>query len=170
LTVLVLVLAPTPPDLKMKFLQVCSIFIVFSQVLADHAHTHDHYSPPAEAYSPPADTYQTSYSDSYYPSTSYESNDIDMDVILPIAVFGGLGLGALAYIDTLNRQNNLCNKLREVTNVARANAASGTTTAALVGETGETALTNALATAANTVINGNRDFINALALIDNLDC
>jgi len=93
-----------------------------------------------------------------------------MDVILPIAVFGGLGLGALAYIDTLNRQTNLCNKLREVTNVARATAATGTTTAALVGENGGTPLSDAIATAANTVINGNRDFINALALIDNLDC
>merc|ERR1739844_721187 len=63
-----------------------------------------------------------------------EKQDIDMDVILPIAVFGGLGLGALAYIDTLNRQNNLCNKLRDITNIARTNAASGTTNAALVGE------------------------------------
>ena len=61
-------------------------------------------------------------------------------------------------------------QLKEVTNVARATAATGTTTAALVGETGNTPLTNALATDANTVINGNRDFINALALIDNLDC
>jgi len=101
-----------------------------------------------------------------------EKQDIDMDVILPIAVFGGLGLGALAYIDTLNRQNNLCNKLREVTNIARANAASGTTASALVAETAapNNGITAAVATAANTVINGNRDFINALALIDNLDC
>jgi hypothetical protein len=162
----VLVLAPTPPDLKMKFLQVCSIFIVFSQVLAESEYAnyqtnYDHYNQ--------AETGYNSDLTSAYNYVS-EKQDIDMDVILPIAVFGGLGLGALAYIDTLNRQNNLCNKLREVTNVARANAASGTTTAALVGETGETALTNALATAANTVINGNRDFINALALIDNLDC
>jgi len=99
-----------------------------------------------------------------------EKQDIDMDVILPIAVFGGLGLGALAYIDTLNRQNNLCNKLRDVTNVARANAASGTTNAALVPEQNPGGLTLAVVNAANDVINGNRDFINALAAIDNLDC
>ena len=36
---------------------------------------------------------------------------INLQVILPIVVFGGLGLGALAYIDSLNRQNNLCNKV-----------------------------------------------------------
>jgi len=156
----------------MKFIAVVLVALAVSAQADDHAHTHNHYSAPAEEYSPPAETYQASYSDSYYPSTSYESNDIDMDVILPIAVFGGLGLGALAYIDTLNRQNNLCNKLREVTNIARANAASGTTASALVAETAapNNGITAAVATAANTVINGNRDFINALALIDNLDC
>merc|ERR1739846_193059 len=101
----------------------------------------------------PAYAYQTIPDTSYYnhdwtsndlesqhvPSFNQEKQDLtnlfaDMDVILPIAVFGGLGLGALAYIDTLNRQNNLCNKLRDITNVARTNAASGTTLAALVPE------------------------------------
>merc|ERR1711997_197826 len=174
-TVLVLVLAPTPPDLKMKFLQVCSIFIVFSQVLAESEY--NYYQAHADYYNEhavdPYAGYNTDLTSGYTNSISEKDSgypQMDMDVILPIAVFGGLGLGALAYIDTLNRQNNLCNKLREVTNVARANAASGTTTAALVGETAPQVLTNALATDANTVINGNRDFINALALITNLDC
>jgi len=106
---------------------------------------------------------------SAYNSVS-EKQDVDMDVILPIVVFGGLGLGALAYIDSLNRQNNLCNKVRELTNVARANAATGTATANLVAEKGATQITAAIATNINNIINGNRDFINAIAAIDNLDC
>ena len=32
-------------------------------------------------------------------------------VILPIVVFGGLGLGAIAWIDNLNHRTNLCNKV-----------------------------------------------------------
>jgi len=106
---------------------------------------------------------------SAYNSVS-EKQDVDMDVILPIVVFGGLGLGALAYIDSLNRQNNLCNKVRELTNVARANAATGTATANLVAEQGGASITAAIATNINNIINGNRDFINAIAAIDNLDC
>ena len=34
-----------------------------------------------------------------------------MQTILPIAVFGGLGLGALAYWDSITRYTNLCNKV-----------------------------------------------------------
>jgi len=150
----------------MKFIAVVLVALAVSaqadeSEYANYQTNYDHYNQ--------AETGYNSDLTSAYNYVS-EKQDIDMDVILPIAVFGGLGLGALAYIDTLNRQNNLCNKLREVTNVARANAASGTTTAALVGETAPQVLTNALATDANTVINGNRDFINALALITNLDC
>jgi len=103
---------------------------------------------------------------SAYNSVS-EKQDVDMDVILPIVVFGGLGLGALAYIESLNFRNQLCNKLKDVTNVARANAATGTATANLVA-TGT--ITAAIATNVNNIVNGNRDFINALAQIDNLDC
>ena len=32
-------------------------------------------------------------------------------VILPIVVFGGLGLGALAFVDSINYRTNLCNKV-----------------------------------------------------------
>merc|ERR1712241_489319 len=138
--------------IKMKFYVFSLLLVVISaQVQADHAHhTHDHYSPPVETYP------STSYSDSYYPTTSYDSPDVDMDVILPIVVFGGLGLGALAYIETLNSRNQLCNKVRELTNVARANAATGTATANLVAAGGT--ITPAIATNVNNIINGNRDF------------
>ena len=34
-----------------------------------------------------------------------------LQTILPIAVFGGLGLGALAYWDSITRYTNLCNKV-----------------------------------------------------------
>ena len=38
-----------------------------------------------------------------------------LQTILPIAVFGGLGLGALAWVDSINRYNNLCNKVSVLT-------------------------------------------------------
>ena len=60
--------------------------------------------------------------------------------------------------------------MRELTNVARANAATGTATANLVAEQGGASITAAIATNINNIINGNRDFINAIAAIDNLDC
>jgi len=102
---------------------------------------------------------------SAYNSVS-EKQDVDMDVILPIVVFGGLGLGALAYIDSLNRQNNLCNKLREVTNAMRNANANGATAVNMgAANSGVTGLANA-----NTVVNSNRLFINTLANIQNLDC
>jgi len=101
---------------------------------------------------------------SAYNSVS-EKQDVDMDVILPIVVFGGLGLGALAYIDSLNRQNNLCNKLREVTNTMRTVAADGNTAVNIANPGVVTGTVNA-----NTVINSNRAFINTLSNIQNLDC
>ena len=61
-------------------------------------------------------------------------------------------------------------QVRELTNVARANAATGTATANLVAEQGGASITAAIATNINNIINGNRDFINAIAAIDNLDC
>jgi len=101
-----------------------------------------------------------------YTSAVSERQDFDMDVILPIVVFGGLGLGALAYIDSLNRQNNLCNKLREVTNAMRNANANGATAVNMgAANSGVTGLANA-----NTVVNSNRLFINTLANIQNLDC
>jgi len=159
----------------MKFIAVVLVALAVSAQADESEYNYyqahaDHYNEHAVD---PYAGYNTDLTSGYTNSISEKDSgypQMDMDVILPIVAFGGIGLGAIAYFDSLNRQRNLCNKLREITNVARANAASGTTTAALVGETGETALTNALATAANTVINGNRDFINALALIDNLDC
>jgi len=105
-----------------------------------------------------------------YTSAVSERQDFDMDVILPIVVFGGLGLGALAYIESLNFRNRLCNKLRDVTGVARDAAANGNLAAALAD-------TNAVAPGninneanLNTIVNSNRLFINALAAIDDLDC
>jgi len=148
----------------MKFIAAVFVALAISAQADDHAHhTHDHYSPPVETYP------STSYSDSYYPTTSYDSPDVDMDVILPIVVFGGLGLGALAYIESLNFRNRLCNKLRDVTAIARGAAADGNLVAALA----ETpAANNNLANEANlnTIVNSNRLFINALAAIDDLDC
>ena len=61
-------------------------------------------------------------------------------------------------------------QVREITNVARANAATGTATANLVAAGGAGGITAAIATNVNNIINGNRDFINAIAAIDNLDC
>ena len=58
-------------------------------------------------------------------------------------------------------------QVRELTNVARANAANGILTANLVA-TGP--ITWAIASNVNTIINSNRNFINAIAMIDNLDC
>jgi hypothetical protein len=37
-------------------------------------------------------------------------------VILPIVVFGGLGLGAIAWIDSLNFRRDLCDKVSFYTN------------------------------------------------------
>jgi len=124
-------------------------------------HDQHHAADPYAGYADLTGGYSNSIAekDSSYP-------DMDMDVILPIVVFGGLGLGALAYIDTLNRQNNLCNKLRDVTNTMRTAAAGGANAVNIVDPAGAiTGLANA-----NTVINSNRLFINALNNIDNLDC
>merc|ERR1712223_723489 len=63
--------------------------------------------------------YNSDLTSAYSNTIAEKQDELDMDVILPIVVFGGLGLGAIAYIDSLNRQRDLCNKLAEVTNVAR---------------------------------------------------
>jgi hypothetical protein len=91
-----------------------------------------------------------------------------MDVILPIVVFGGLGLGAIAWIDSLNYRTNLCKKLKEITDVARGAAADGATAANLVDNAAADSVTNEAAL--NTLVNSNRVFINALAQITSLDC
>jgi len=146
----------------MKLIQVVSIFFVFSQVLAESEYNyyqtqHDqHQVDPYAGYSNDLNA--------GYTSAVSERQDFDMDVILPIVVFGGLGLGALAYIETLNSRNQLCNKIRELTNVA----APAAGTANLVTDNG--AITAAIANNVNAIINGNRAFITALANINNLDC
>jgi len=153
----------------MKLIQVVSIFFVFSQVLAESEYNyyqtqHDqHQVDPYAGYSNDLNA--------GYTSAVSERQDFDMDVILPIVVFGGLGLGALAYIDSLNRQNNLCNKLREVTNAMRT-AAAGGANAVTIANPANVAQANAVTglANANTVINSNRLFINSLANIQNLDC
>jgi hypothetical protein len=39
-----------------------------------------------------------------------------LQIILPIVVFGGLGLGALAFVDSINYRTRLCNKVSFHTN------------------------------------------------------
>jgi len=150
----------------MKLIQICSIFLVFSTVLGESEYNyyqthHDHYNQVQ------ADPYAGYPSDleSGFNYVAEKTDQLDMDTILPIVVFGGLGLGALAYVDSLNRMNNLCNKLRSVTDAARGTVAEGATAVALT-----TADAGAAATNANTVINSNRVFINTLAAISSLDC
>jgi len=108
----------------------------------------------------------SAYSSLTEKDSGYPSDELDMDVILPIVVFGGLGLGALAFVDSINYRTRLCNKLREVTQVARDAAANGATAANLVDNGIAVANEGAL----NTLVNSNRIFINALAAITSLDC
>jgi len=143
----------------MKLIQICSIFLVFSTVLGESEYNyyqthHDHYNQVQ------ADPYAGYPSDleSGFNYVAEKTDQLDMDTILPIVVFGGLGLGALAYVDSLNRMNNICNKLRSVTDAARGTATDGATAA-----TGGTAATD-------RIINSNREFINTLIAIDSLDC
>jgi len=150
----------------MKLIQICSIFLVFSTVLGESEYNyyqthHDHYNQVQ------ADPYAGYPSDleSGFNYVAEKTDQLDMDTILPIVVFGGLGLGALAYVDSLNRMNNLCNKLRSITDAARGTTADGAITVALT-----TADAGAAATNANTVINSNREFINTLIALDSLDC
>merc|ERR1712008_542072 len=120
---------------------------------------------------------QSASPSSYYdPASAWSSSDtdivgvtekqdeLDMATILPIAVFCGLGLGALAYWDSITRYTNLCNKLKELTAIARGTTSDGTSTVSLVDSgstvTGETTL--------NTVINSNRIFVNSLATVSDL--
>merc|ERR1712037_130476 len=116
------------------------------------------------SYYDPASAWSSSDTDTV--GVTEKQDELDMATILPIAVFGGLGLGALAYWDSITRYTNLCNKLKEVTAIARGTASDGTTAAALTDAgsnvSGETNL--------NTVVNSNRVFINSLATIADLAC
>merc|ERR1712083_1120395 len=91
---------------------------------------------------------------------------LDLDTVLSIAVFGGLGIGALAWIDSINHRNKLCNKLHEITKIARGTTSAGSTAVAL----SSTVTTVTGWATANTVINSNREFINSLAAIADLAC
>merc|ERR1712018_787590 len=100
--------------------------------------------------------YNTDLTSAYSNSIAEKQDELDMDVILPIVVFGGLGLGALAYIDSLNRMNNLCNKLREITNLTP----MATNAAVALASTGAAnAGTAATVTPVNAAINSNTIFI-----------
>merc|ERR1719400_2912783 len=152
---------------KMKFIAVILVAIAVSATADVGYPDTNEYN--VHGYQTTADTYY-SYQD-LSPYDSYHGDELDMDVILPIVVFGGLGLGALAFVDSINYRTNLCNKLREVTEIARATAANGAIVANLLDGTAAvptTVISNEAEL--NTLVNSNRVFINALAEITSLDC
>jgi len=156
----------------MKFIAVVFVALAIS-AQADESEYHNYQTHYDQQNIDPYAAYNSDLTSAYSNSISekdsgYGSNDLDMDVILPIVTFGGLGLGALAYIHSLNRMNDLCNKLRDITNVSRTGGAVMANVALATGANGAgdaTAVNNA-----NTVINSNTAFINALAAITTLDC
>jgi len=148
----------------MKFIAVIVVAIAVSATADVGYPDTNEYN--VHGYQTTADTYY-----SYQDLSPYDSHgdELDMDVILPIVTFGGLGLGLLAFVDSINYRTNLCNKLREVTELAR-NAAQNTA-ANLID--GTAAVPTAIITneaELNTIVNSNRIFINALAEITSLDC
>jgi len=157
----------------MKFVAVIVVAIAVSATADDHEYpgyqtNYDHTYQDLAAYNTGYDhnSLSSAYTSLTEKDSGYHNDELDMDVILPIVVFGGLGLGAIAWIDNLNHRTNLCNKLRDITNVARDAAANGATAANLVDNAANVANEAAL----NTLVNSNRIFINALAAIDSLDC
>jgi len=160
----------------MKFIAVVLVALAMSAQAdeSEYNNYQTHYEHGYEQQPDPYAGYSSDLTSAYTNSvseknTGYQEDALDMDVILPIVVFGGLGIGALAYVDSLNRMNNLCNKLKDVTKIARTNAAGGTATANLVAAGGG-GITAAIATNVNLIIESNKAFINALALISDLDC
>merc|ERR1711997_94948 len=156
---------------KMKFIAVILVAIAVSATADEHEYP-GYQTNYDQTYQDLA-AYNTGYDQnsltSAYTSVTEKQDELDMDVILPIVVFGGLGLGALAFVDSINYRTNLCNKLREVTEVARDATANGATAANLQeNPTTNTAISNEAAL--NTLVNSNRLFINALAAITSLDC
>jgi len=107
---------------------------------------------------------------SAYTSVTEKQDELDMDVILPIAVFGGFGLAALAFVENLSFRNRLCEKLREITEVGRNAAANAAINANLadVNLVGAGNINNEVEL--NALVNSNRIFINALAEIEDMDC
>merc|ERR1712127_1164373 len=143
---------------KMKFIAVIVVAIAVSATADDHEYpgyqtNYDQTYQDLAAYNT---GYDTNSLTSVYTSVTEKQDELDMDVILPIVVFGGLGLGALAFVDSINYRTNLCNKLREVTEIARDAAAN----AANLQEnpTTNTAISNEAEL--NTLVNSNRLFIN----------
>merc|ERR1712172_108183 len=153
--------APKKILVKMKFIAVIVVAIAVSATADVGYPDTNEYN--VHGYQTTADTYY-SYQD-LSPYDSYHKDELDMDVILPIVVFGGLGLGALAFVDSINYRVNLCNKLREVTQVARDADANGATAANLVDASlaGGGAAVIANQAPLNTLVDSNRIFINALA-------
>merc|ERR1711935_133421 len=156
--------APKKILVKMKFIAVIVVAMGVSATADVGYPDTNEYN--VHGYQTTADTYY-----SYQDLSPYDSHgdELDMDVILPIVTFGGLGLGLLAFVDSINYRTNLCNKLREVTELAR-NAAQNTA-ANLID--GTAAVPTAIITneaELNTIVNSNRIFINALAEITSLDC
>merc|ERR1712018_231546 len=84
---------------------------------ADESEYHNYQTHYDQVQPDPYAAYNQDLTSAYTNSIAEKQDDLDMDVILPIVVFGGLGLGALAYIDSLNRMNNLCNKLKQITDL-----------------------------------------------------
>merc|ERR1712238_28641 len=163
---------PSPKKIlvKMKFIA-CIVVAIAVSATADE-HEYPGYQTNYDQSYQDLAAYNTGYDQnsltSAYTSVTEKQDELDMDVILPIVVFGGLGLGALAFVDSINYRTNLCNKLREVTELARDAAANGATAANLVDEAVADSITGDAAL--NTIVNSNRLFINALAAITSLDC
>jgi len=151
---------------KMKFIAVIVVAIAVSATADVGYPDTNEYN--VHGYQTTADTYY-SYQD-LSPYDSYHGDELDMDVILPIAVFAGLGLGALAFVENLNFRNNLCEKLREITEVGRDAAANAAINANLadVNVVAPGNINNEVEL--NTLVNSNRIFINALAEIEDMDC
>merc|ERR1712127_415421 len=151
----------------MKFIAVIVVAIAVSATADVGYPDTNEYN--VHGYQTTADTYYSYQDLSPYDShgdSGYPSDELDMDVILPIVVFGGLGLGALAFVDSINYRTNLCNKLREVTELAR-NAAQNTAPA-LAEVAGGAVITGEAEL--NVIVESNRVFIKALAAISSLDC
>merc|ERR1712083_870737 len=130
--------------------------------------TNNYYSQNNIAPYPEYDDTSSSLTDQFgdFFGVSEKQSGFDLDTVLAIAVFGGLGLGALAWVDSINHRTKLCNKLKEVTKVARGTASAGTTTVALASSISTvTGYANV-----NTVVNSNREFINSLANVADLAC
>jgi len=157
----------------MKFIAVIVVAIAVSATADEHEYpgyqtNYDQTYQDLAAYNT---GYDTNSLTSAYTSVTEKQDELDMDVILPIVVFGGLGLGALAFVDSINYRTNLCNKLREVTQIARDATANGEIVANLIDGTAA-APTTIISNEAelNTLVNSNRIFINSLAAITSLDC